>query len=50
MFGFMLPSFAQEISSKITKIAIEPEVDPIMAVKWQDEFKHVEYPKQWLDT
>lgn len=50
MLGFMLPSFAQEISSKITKIAIEPEVVSIMAKKWNDDFKHVEYPKQWLDT
>jgi hypothetical protein len=30
-------------------VVIEPEVQTIMSDKWQDGFKHVEYPKQVLD-
>ena len=35
---------------KITKINIEPEVLSIIADKWGDKFKHVEYPNQYFDT
>ena len=35
---------------KITKINIEPEVLSIIADKWGDKFKHVEYPVQYLDN
>jgi len=35
---------------KISKVNIEPEVLAIMADKWGDDFKHAEYPKQYLDN
>ncbi|MEO9513622.1 MAG: glycosyl hydrolase family 28-related protein [Flavobacteriaceae bacterium] len=34
---------------KYTKVVVEPEVLSIVKDKWQDKFKHVEYPRQWLD-
>lgn len=34
---------------KYTKVVVEPEALSIIEEKWQDKFKHVEYPKQWLD-
>ncbi|MDF7808113.1 glycosyl hydrolase family 28-related protein [Pontiellaceae bacterium B12219] len=38
-----------EPSFELDKVIIEPEVQSIMTAKWQDEFKHVEYPQQWLN-
>jgi hypothetical protein len=35
---------------EITKVNIEPEVLAIMAEKWGNEFKHAEYPIQYLDN
>ena len=31
-------------------VNIESEVDSIMNIKWANEFKHVAYPKQWLNN
>ncbi|WP_158848569.1 glycosyl hydrolase family 28-related protein [Algibacter sp. L1A34] len=41
---------AQKKSFSYTQVNIEQEVNTIMQDKWGDEFKHVEYPKQWLDN
>ncbi|WP_159023930.1 right-handed parallel beta-helix repeat-containing protein [Formosa sp. L2A11] len=35
---------------KLKKVTVETEVKTIMSEKWQDNFKHVEYPKQWLNN
>lgn len=42
-FAWAEPSF------ELDKVIIEPEVQSIMTAKWQDEFKHIEYPHQWLN-
>ena len=39
-----------QVGYKLTKVTIEPEVLSIIADKWGDKFKHVEYPNQYFDT
>ncbi|WP_434035570.1 right-handed parallel beta-helix repeat-containing protein [Formosa sp. 4Alg 33] len=39
----------QNSNFKIKKVKIEAEVDSIMTSKWNTNFQHVEYPKQWLE-
>ncbi|MDF7799238.1 right-handed parallel beta-helix repeat-containing protein [Pontiellaceae bacterium B1224] len=34
----------------ISKVQVEPEALAMIAEKWGDEFKHVDYPQQVLDT
>ena len=41
---------SQAINHKYSKVEIESEVDSIMTAKWNDNFKHVNYPKQWLEN
>ncbi len=40
---------AKQVEYAYSKVEIEPEVLSIIEDKWKDEFKHVEYPQQWLD-
>ena len=42
--------FAQVDTYRYSVVNIESEVDSIMNVKWANEFKHVAYPKQWVDN
>lgn len=42
--------FAQVDTYRYSVVNIESEVDSIMNVKWAKEFKHVAYPKQWVDN
>ncbi|MDW5290308.1 right-handed parallel beta-helix repeat-containing protein [Formosa sp. PL04] len=35
---------------QLKKVIVETEVNTIMTEKWQDAFKHVDYPKQWLNN
>ena len=49
-FCVVTPMVAQVESYKYAHVKIEQEVDSIMTVKWNNEFKHVEYPKQWLNN
>ncbi|MBJ2175940.1 hypothetical protein JBL43_16920 [Aureibaculum sp. A20] len=49
-FCSILSAFSQEVSNKLEKVIIEPEVYTIMSDKWDKEFIHVTYPKQWLET
>lgn len=46
----LLFSSCRKNNSVISKVIIEPEVDAIMTAKWNSDFQHVEYPKQWLDN
>ena len=39
----------KQVDYSYSKVEIEPEVLSIIDDKWNDEFKHVEYPKQFLD-
>jgi hypothetical protein len=41
---------AQVDTYRYSIIHIESEVDSIMNEKWANEFKHVEYPKQWVNN
>jgi hypothetical protein len=41
---------AQKKMFAYNNVSIEQEVHTIMQDKWGDEFKHVAYPKQWLDN
>ena len=34
---------------RLNPVVIESEVTLLMSLKWNDDFKHVSYPKQWLD-
>ncbi|ALJ04717.1 hypothetical protein APS56_06045 [Pseudalgibacter alginicilyticus] len=43
-------SMAQKQLFKYNQVVVEPEVYSIMSEKWNNDFKHVEYPKQWLDN
>ncbi|QWX84992.1 right-handed parallel beta-helix repeat-containing protein [Cellulophaga sp. HaHaR_3_176] len=45
---FFISSFITAQQYSYTKVIVEPEVYSIMSDKWNDDFKHVEYPKQWL--
>ena len=50
---FILSTFsssAKQIAFQLSKVEIEVEVDSIMNAKWDNEFIHAEYPKQWLDN
>ncbi|HUX59333.1 MAG TPA: glycosyl hydrolase family 28-related protein [Bacteroidales bacterium] len=40
---------AKQVDYSYSKVEIEPEVLSIIEEKWKDEFKHVEYPQQFLD-
>lgn len=44
------PIKAQVGDYQYSLVEIEPEVGSIMSEKWNDEFVHVEYPKQWLNN
>ncbi|MFB9057299.1 right-handed parallel beta-helix repeat-containing protein [Mariniflexile ostreae] len=48
MLGLGLTLGAQQGLGALKKVIVEAEVYAIMSEKWQDGFKHVEYPKQWL--
>ena len=41
---------AQKKAFVYTKVTIEQEVYAVMSDKWNDDFKHVDYPKQWLQN
>ncbi|WP_405607946.1 glycosyl hydrolase family 28-related protein [Polaribacter sp. Asnod1-A03] len=41
---------AQNTPFSFTKVTIEKEVYSIMFDKWNNDFKHVVYPKQWLQN
>ncbi|WP_165730801.1 glycosyl hydrolase family 28-related protein [Polaribacter sp. 20A6] len=41
---------AQKKAFAYTKVTIEQEVYAVMSDKWNDDFKHVDYPKQWLQN
>lgn len=47
---FVVFSCTSQEKYAYTKVEIEPEVDSIMTAKWNDAFKHVEYPQQWLEN
>ena len=49
-FCIVSPIAAQVADYKYSLIEIEHEVDSIMTEKWNNEFVHVEYPKQWLNN
>ena len=49
-FCIVSPIAAQVADYKYSLIEIEAEVDSIMTEKWNNEFVHVEYPKQWLNN
>lgn len=49
LFLIVFSAIAQKQSFKYNPIAIEAEVKTIMASKWNDEFQHVQYPKQYLE-
>jgi hypothetical protein len=40
----------KQVDYAYSKVEIEPEVFIIMQEKWNDEFKHVTYPEQFLDN
>lgn len=50
VFLIAFSSIAQKHSFSYNQVEIESEVYAIMSDKWDDEFKHVEYPKQWLNN
>ncbi|MDE5419075.1 glycoside hydrolase family 55 protein [Labilibaculum sp. DW002] len=50
ILAVMLLASCTETKSAFTKVTIESEVDSIMTAKWGNDFKHADYPQQWLDN
>ncbi|WP_299780722.1 right-handed parallel beta-helix repeat-containing protein [uncultured Formosa sp.] len=48
-FFYDTQAVQKKVNYEITKVEIEPEVYSIMQDKWNDEFKHVTYPEQFLE-
>ncbi|WP_066219949.1 hypothetical protein [Formosa haliotis] len=48
-FLYDTKSFQRHVNYKIDKVKIESEVYTIMQDKWNNAFKHVSYPEQFLD-
>ena len=50
VFFVTLSTMSQNQIFKYNQVVVEPEVYSIMSDKWNNDFKHVEYPKQWLEN